>query len=111
MGLSGKSLAQTVLGGLINVGLDIKKCREQDYDEAAGISEHVNRSPSHISKLNSIAIYTVRHSHYLNLAISASCNTQCARNIFDQIKQGKRKRFNNHAYSFFFLMGIFLKHL
>ena len=78
LGLSGKSLAQTVLGGLINAGLDIRKDRRQDYDEAAGISEHVNRLSSHISKLNSISIYTVCHSHYINLVIGASCNTQCA---------------------------------
>ena len=84
--LPGKSLAQAVLGGLVNVGLDIKNFRVQDYDEAAGISGHINRLSAQISKLNSIPIYTVCHSHCLNLVIDASCNIQCARNVFDQDK-------------------------
>ena len=85
-GLPCKSLAQTVLGGLVNVGLDIKNCHGQDYDEAAGISGHINRLSAQISKLNSIPIYTVCHSHCLNLVTDASCNIQCARNVFDQVK-------------------------
>ena len=40
--LSGKALPETVLGGLINLGLDISNCRGQGYDGAAAISGHIN---------------------------------------------------------------------
>ena len=87
LGLSGKALAETVLGGLINLGLDIKKCRGQGYDGAAAIVVHINGLSAHICKINSITIYTHCHSHRLNSVIGASCNIQRVRNIFDQIKE------------------------
>ena len=42
LGLSGKALAETVLGGLIYLVLDIRNCRGQGYDGAAGVSGHIN---------------------------------------------------------------------
>ena len=42
LGLSGKALAETVLGGLIDLGLDIRNCCGQGYDGAAAVSEHIN---------------------------------------------------------------------
>ena len=74
LGLSGKALPETVLGGLINLGLDIRNCRGHGYDEAAAVSGHINGLSAHISKINSKAIYTHCHSHRLNLVIGASCN-------------------------------------
>ena len=86
LGLSGKSLAPAVLGRLINVILDIRNYRGQDYYEAAGISGHINRLSAHISKLNSTAIYMEYQSHCPSLVIGAPCNIQSVRNVFDQIK-------------------------
>ena len=87
LGLSGKALAETVLGGLIDLGLDIRNCRGQGYDGAAAVSGHINGLSAHICKINNKAIYTHCHSHRLNLVIGASCNIQCVRNVFDQIKE------------------------
>ena len=41
LGLLGKASAETVLGGLINLGLDIRNCRGQDYHGAAAVSGHM----------------------------------------------------------------------
>ena len=87
LGLSDKALAETVLGGLIDLGLDIRNCRGQGYDGAAAVSGHINELSAHICKINNKAIYTHCHSHRLNLVIGASCNIQCVRNVFDQIKE------------------------
>ena len=87
LGLSGKALAETVLGGLIDLGLDIRNCCGQGYDGAAAVSGHINGLSAHICKINNKAIYTHCHSHRLNLVIGASCNIQCVRNVFDQIKE------------------------
>ena len=40
--LSGKALVETVLGGLINLGLDTGNCCGQGYDGVAAVSRHVN---------------------------------------------------------------------
>ena len=87
LGLTGKALAETVLSGLIDLGLDIRNCREQGYDGVAAVSGHINGLSAHICKINNKAIYTHCHSHRLNLVIGASCNIQCVRNVFDQIKE------------------------
>ena len=87
LGLSGKSLAETVLGGLINLGLDIRNCRGQGYGGAAAVSGHIKGLSPHICKMNSKAIYTHCHSHCLSLVISTSSNIQCVQNVFDQIKE------------------------
>ena len=42
LGLSGKVLAETVLGALIDFGLDIRNCFGQGYDGAAAVSGHIN---------------------------------------------------------------------
>ena len=83
----GKTLAETVLGGLIDLGLDIINCCGQGYDGAAAVSGHINELSAHICKINNKAIYTHCHSHRLNLVIGQSCNIQCVRNVFDQIKE------------------------
>ena len=87
LGLSGKALAETVLGGLIDLGLDIRNYLGQGYDGAAAVSGHINELSAHICKINNKAIYTHCHSHRLNLVIGQSCNIQCVRNVFDQIKE------------------------
>ena len=87
LGLSGKALAETVLGGLSNLGLDISNCRAQGYDRAAAVFGHINGLSAGICKINSKAIYNHCHSHRLTLVIDASCNIQCVKNIFDQINE------------------------
>ena len=87
LGLSGKALAETVSGRLINLDLDIRNCRGQGYDGAAAVSGHINGLSAHICKINSKATYTHRHSHRLNLVIGASRTIQSVRNVFDQIKE------------------------
>ena len=87
LGLLGKPLAETVLSGLINLGLDIRNCDGLGYDGAAAVSGHINGLSAHICKINSKAIYAHCHSHRLNLFIGTSCNIQCVRNVSDQIKE------------------------
>ena len=87
LGFSGKALAETILVGLINFELEIRNCRGQGYSGSAAVSEHINGLSAHICKINSKAIYTHCHSHRLDLVIGASCNIQCVRNVFDQIKK------------------------
>ena len=82
-----KTLAETVLEGLINLDLDIRSCRGQDYDGAAAFFGHINGLYAYICKINSKAIHTHSHSHRLNLILGASCNIQCVRNVFYQIKE------------------------
>ena len=57
------------------------------YDGAAAVSRDINGLSAHMSKVNSKSIYTNCHSHRLNLVTGASCNIQCVRNVFDQIKE------------------------
>ena len=71
--MSCKALAKIVLGGLINVGLNIRNCRGQGYDGAAAVSGHINGLSAHICKINNKAIHAICHSHHLNLFIGASC--------------------------------------
>ena len=85
--MSRKALAETVLGGLINLGLDIRNCHGQGYYGAAAVSEHINGLSAHICKISSKAIYTHCHSPHLDLIIGSSYNIQCVRNVFDQIKE------------------------
>ena len=82
LGLSGKALAETVLGGLITLGLDIRNCRGQGYDGAAAVSGHINGLSAHICKINSKAVYRHCHSHRLYLLVY-----QCVRNVFEEIKE------------------------
>ena len=69
LGLSGKALAETVLGGLIDLGLDIRNCRGQDCGGAAAVSGHIYGLSAHICKVNNKAIYTHCHSPRLNLGM------------------------------------------
>ena len=74
LGLASRTLAEKVLDGLINLGLDIKNSRGQDYDGTAAVSGQTNGLSAHIWKFNSKTIYKQCHSHCLNLDIGASCN-------------------------------------
>ena len=87
LGFLGKALSETVLLGLINLGLDIRNCCGQGYDRAAAILGLINGLSAHTCKINSKSMYTHCHSHHLNLVIGAPCNIQCVRNAFNQIKQ------------------------
>ena len=72
LGFSGKALAETVLGGLISSGLDVKNRHGQGYEGATAVSCHINGLSAHICKINSKSISTHCHSHRLNLVIGAS---------------------------------------
>ena len=74
LGLSVKAVAETLLGGLINLRLDIRNCCGQGYDRAVAVSGHINGLSAHICKFNSKAIYTNCLSHRLKLVIGVSCN-------------------------------------
>ena len=54
MVLSGIALAEIVLAGLINLGLDIRNCCGQGYDRAAAVSGGLS---ARTCKINSKAIY------------------------------------------------------
>ena len=85
--MSGKALTEVVLGGLINLGLDIIKYRGQGHDWVAAVSGYNNGLSVHICKTDSKAIYRYWHSHHFNLVIGESYNIQCVRNVFDQMKE------------------------
>ena len=80
-------MPETVLSGLINLGLDIKNCRGEGYNGAVAVSRHINGLSAHIFIINRKVIYANCHSHRLNLVIGASCNIQCVRNVFDSTKE------------------------
>ena len=87
LGLSGEALAEAVLGGLINLGLDIRNSLGHDYDGAAAVSRHINRLSARIFKVNSKTVWMQCHSVRLSLVIGASCNIRCVRNVLHQIKE------------------------
>ena len=47
-GLFNKALAEIVLGGFINLGLDTRNCHGQGYGGAAAVSGHVYGLSAHI---------------------------------------------------------------
>ena len=51
LGLSDKALAETVLGGLTDLGLDIRNCLGQGYEGAAAVSGHINGLSAHMTYL------------------------------------------------------------
>ena len=76
-----------MVGGLIDIDLDIEMSLGKGYHQAAAVSGHINGFSAHICNNNSKAMYTHCHRHRLNLAIGASFNIQCVRNVFDHIKE------------------------
>ena len=90
-------LAEKTSGQLINLGLNITNCRGHEYEDAAAVSEHINGLSARICKINSKMIYTHCVSHRQNLVISASCNTQDVRNVFNKIKEiSSLSKFSEH---------------
>ena len=90
LGLSGKTLAETVLNGITNLTLDIHNCREQGYDGASSVAGYINGLSAQIICINEKAIYTIKthcHSHWLNFVVAASCNIQITSYVLDQIKE------------------------
>ena len=69
--LVGKALAETVLRWWINLSLDIRYCRGQNYDVTAAVSGHIKGLSAYICNIRSIAIYTHYHSYRLDLVITA----------------------------------------
>ena len=68
LGLSGKTLAETVLGELIDLGLHIRNFRGQGYNGAAAVSGHISGLSAHICKINNKPIYAHCHSHHLKFS-------------------------------------------
>ena len=48
--MSGKALAEKVLGGLFDLGFDIRYCRGEGYEGTAVVSGHINGLSAHICK-------------------------------------------------------------
>ena len=48
--MSGKALAEKVLGGLFDLGFDIRYCHGQGYDGTAVVSGQINGLSAHICK-------------------------------------------------------------
>ena len=90
LGLSGKTLAETVLNGITNLTLDIHNCREQGNDGASSVAGYTNGLSAQIICINEKAIYTIKthcHSHRLNFVVAAFCNIQIASYVLDQTKE------------------------
>lgn len=78
--LTRKSLAQTLLDNLINLGIDCSFMVCQGYDRATAMTGRFNGVQAYVRKNNDMAIYGHCASHSLNLAISDACDLQSIRN-------------------------------
>ena len=73
-GLSGRSLASTILNALIEIGVDVSKMRGQGYDVAAAMSGKINGAQTNIRGAIPTAFSVLCAAHSLNLALSYSCD-------------------------------------
>lgn len=86
-GLSGKSLADSILSSIYDLGLDITDCRGQGYDGASSVSGHINGCSAHILSRNRKALYVHCFSHRLNLTIAHACSVDSVKSMLLTIKQ------------------------
>ena len=86
-GLSGKDLFKEVVDYINELGLDLKTCPEQGYDDAGLVRGVVNDLSALILKENEKALYTNCANHSLNLVISTSCNIRIIKNLMNTIKK------------------------
>ena len=87
LGLSGKTLAETILTETRNLTLYINNCHWQEDDEAASVSGHINGLSAQILKTNGKPVYLHFHSHQFNLVVAASCSIQYVRDVPDKIEE------------------------
>ena len=71
-GHKSESLATAVMETLNELGLDIKNCRAQSYDNASNMSGTYSGLQARIKDLNPLAVYVPCSAHSLNLVGSAA---------------------------------------
>ena len=86
-GLTDKDLFKEVVDTLNELGLELKNCQGQGYDDAGAVSGIVDGLFALILKENEKALYTHCANHRLNLAISTSCKITSIRNLMNTIKK------------------------
>ena len=86
-GLSGKSLAASILKKISDLGLNIENCRGQGYDGAGSMAGYKNGCSANILSKNKKAIYTHCFSHRLNLAISKANNILSVENMMSVVQK------------------------
>uniref|UniRef100_A0A0A9W4J5 52 kDa repressor of the inhibitor of the protein kinase n=1 Tax=Lygus hesperus TaxID=30085 RepID=A0A0A9W4J5_LYGHE len=85
--LTGSDLANTVLKGLEECGLDPTHIRCQGYDGASSMSGTFKGVQACIQKKHPTALYVHCASHSLNLAITNSAEVPSIRNCFGTIEK------------------------
>lgn len=75
VGHKSENMEDAVLSFLENLGIDIKNCRGQSYDNASNMSGAYTGLQARIVKHNSLAIYVPCSAHSLNLV--GSCAAEC----------------------------------
>lgn len=80
-GVTGKCLADKILGFLTMLGLDHKMLRGQGYDGAGSMAGSVNGTAALISAQYPLALYFHCASHCLNLAVVKSLQVTNVRNM------------------------------
>lgn len=68
-------LQEIVLNNLKQLGLDIKNCRGQSYDNAANMTGKFNGLQAKIRTLSPTAVYILCTNHSLNLVLNFACET------------------------------------
>jgi hypothetical protein len=86
-GLSGKALSDTILGKILDLGLDISNCWGQGYDGAGSVAGIRNGCAAHITRVNKKAIYTHCFSHRLNLAVAKGFKIVSVNNMMESIQK------------------------
>ena len=91
-GITGRHLADRILGSLSSYGLDPINLRRQAYDGAGNMAGLVNGTAALITAQYPLALYLHCTSHCLNLAVVKSLQVTSVRNMMGVI---------NRAYQFF----------
>lgn len=78
--VTGKSLAETLMQSMQNLGINTERLVGQGYDGAKAMSGRFNGAQKHVQDKHEHAIYVHCAAHSLNLAISDACGVPCIRN-------------------------------
>ncbi|XP_039388604.1 zinc finger MYM-type protein 1-like [Mauremys reevesii] len=82
-----KWLETTVLEIIANLGLDIKNCRGQSFDNAANMAEKYSGLQARLNNANPCALFIPCSSHSLNLIYNAAAKScEGAMNFFDFVQ-------------------------
>ena len=64
----------------------MKYCRGQCYDGAGNMAGKTKGAAARIMQQNSLALYTHRASHKLNLCVASSCKVQSVKNMMENVR-------------------------